>query len=146
MGRRRHFPPGLLRNLRSLRHPRRLLHGSPFFRTFSGSRPRRVDLPTRDHRNGRLCHRPLLPLRRSTAIANTLPTIGIIRCRPTAGHRARLSMYGLSLSRLPRCCGPPHTSRTLGARRASGPLFGEALPAERIGALLEVPGVLLGPN
>lgn len=38
------------------------------------------------------------------------------------------------------------TLEGLGCRRASGPLFGEALPAERIGALLEVPGVLLGPN
>jgi EAL domain-containing protein (putative c-di-GMP-specific phosphodiesterase class I) len=34
----------------------------------------------------------------------------------------------------------------LGCRRASGPFFGEAFPAARAGALLERPGVLLGPN
>ena len=34
----------------------------------------------------------------------------------------------------------------LGCRRASGPLFGEAFPADRAGALLEGPGVRLGPN
>jgi len=34
----------------------------------------------------------------------------------------------------------------LDCRRASGPLFGEAFPAGRAGALLERPGVRLGPN